>query len=71
MSIFTCYQLKILLKYEAYHCGVKRTIISLSENKVYLLNRWSHIQEALNFLRNCKIQHKNKIINEQLQAIVR
>jgi len=57
--------IKNSFKYEAYHCGVKRTIISLSENKVYLLNRWSHIQEALNFLHNCK----NKIINEQLQAM--
>ena len=35
------------LKYEAFHCGVKITIHSLTCNKISHLSRWSQIEEAL------------------------
>ena len=56
-------------KFESFHCGVKSTIMTLSSNRVTLLNRWSYIMEAVNYLNNLEIDNKKTVINQQLLAM--
>ena len=46
------------LKFEAYHCGVRCTIRTLSVNRICIFNRWPHIQEGCRFLNYCEITPK-------------
>ena len=59
------------LKFEAYHCGVRCTIRTLTVNRICVFNMWSHIQEGCRFLNYCEITPKkcySSVIkyNEQL-----
>ena len=53
-------------QYEAFHCGVKCIIKTLSQNRITILNRWLHIVEAVRFLNTYEIKSKKNIIEQQL-----
>ena len=48
---------------EAFHCGIKCTVMTLSSNQVYILNKCSLIQEALRFINYCEITHKKEVLH--------
>ena len=56
------------LKYEAFHCGVKINIQSLTCNKNSHLSRWSQIEEALGELNLRELSNKQNVNNQQIQA---
>ena len=39
------------LTFEAFDCGVKISVMTLSSNRVYFMNKFSHIQEVLRFVK--------------------
>jgi hypothetical protein len=67
MSKFTL-KIKNDLKYESYHYGVLCRIETLSHNTIQLMERWSHITEAIRFLKVREVSHKVDILRQQLAA---
>ena len=59
------------LKFEAYNCGVRCTIWTLSVIRVYVFNRWSQKQEGCRFLNYCEItpNTKKNVIHQQLNSM--
>ena len=55
------------LKFEAYHCGVRCTIRTLSVNRICVFNRWS--QEGCQFLNYCEITPQKNVIHQQLNSM--
>ena len=51
--------------YEAYHSGIKCTIVSLLQNRITRITRWSQIEEAERFLKNFTSSQKQNILDEQ------
>ncbi|XP_065644326.1 uncharacterized protein LOC136075356 [Hydra vulgaris] len=57
------------LTFEAFHCGVKISVMTLSSNRVYIMNKFSHIQEALRFLNCCEITPKKEVVYQQILSM--
>ena len=53
--------LKVDLDFEGYFCGVKYQVASLSENRIFIIDSCSKLQEAINFLSN--LTKDSKIMN--------
>ena len=57
------------LTYESFHYGIKCIIKTLSKLKVYRLNRFSHIQEALRYLDCSEMTQKKEVLHQQIQSM--
>ena len=55
--------------FEGFHCGVKCTIIPLSRNRIYNLNKWSTIQEAIRYLHTMEIDNKKDVLRQQMKSM--
>ena len=60
----TCVR-RFSLKIKAYHCGARCTIKTLSQNRIHVIKRWSHIEEASVFkcLTKQRLKRSNSPIN--------
>ena len=56
-------------KFESFHGGSKLSIPSLSKNRITIFNRWSLIEQALDFLEGLEMSHKKRILQEQMQLL--
>ena len=56
--------------FECYHCGLKCTIPSLVHNRISKMDKWSIIDEAINFLGKVEESHKSKILTQYRASIV-
>ena len=52
------------LTFEAFHSGVRCTVNILCQNRVYVLNRWSNMQEAVRFLYCLEMTPNKKVIHQ-------
>ena len=59
------------LQFFAYHCGVKCTISTLSQNRIHKFCRWSEIDEAVRFLNTIDSDSKKVIIAQQMAAMAK
>ena len=57
------------LTFEGFHCGVKISVMTLSSNRVYIMNKFSHIQEVLRFLNCCEITPKKEVVYQQILSM--
>ena len=57
------------LTFDAFHSGVRCTVSTLCQNRVYVLNRWSNIQEAVTFLYCLEMTPKKNVIHQQLDSM--
>jgi hypothetical protein len=55
--------------FEAYHCGARCTIKTLSQNRIHVIKRWSHIEEALRFLNVSEITAKKEVIRQSIVSM--
>ena len=55
--------------FEGFHCGVKCTITSLSQNRITRITRWSQLDEAIRFLKNIVFSRKETVLHEQAAAM--
>ena len=56
-------------KFDCYHLGVRYVIPSLSQNKIVKMNRWSVLEEAINYLSRVETSHKNEVLNDYRDAM--
>ena len=56
-------------KFDCYHLGVRYFIPSLSQNKIVKMNRWSVLEEAINYLSKVETSHKNEVLNDYRDAM--
>ena len=57
------------LSFEAFHSGVKCSIISLSRNRVSQFTRWSQIEEDVRFLHTSIPSWKADVLHEQAASL--
>ena len=55
--------------YNAFHMGIKCTITTLARNRMYKLNTWSRIEEAVRFLQNKEESRQEKVLHEQMKCM--
>ena len=55
--------------YNAFHMGVKCTVTSLTKNRIYKLNTWSRIEEAVHYLQNKEESQQEKVLQEQIKCM--
>ena len=55
--------------FEAYHMGIKCTVKTLSQNKICRLERWSHVEGALRFLKLHEPSSHQVVLKEQMAAM--
>ena len=58
-----------LLKFEAFHLGVKCNITTLTLNRQTLINRWSIIDEIIRFLNNKEPDNHMDVLMEQVSVM--
>ena len=56
-------------KFDCYHLGVRYFIPSLSQNKIVKMNRWSVLNEAINYLSKVETSNKNKVLSDYRAAM--
>ena len=56
-------------KFDCYHLGIRYFIPSLSQNKIVKMNRWSVLEEAINYLSKVETSHKNEVLNDYRDAM--
>ena len=56
-------------KFDCYHLGVRYFIPSSSQNKIVKMNRWSVLEEAINYLSKVETSHKNEVLNDYRDAM--
>ena len=57
------------LTFAAFHSGVRSTVNTLCRNRVYVLNRWSNMHEAVRFLYCLEMTPKKKVIHQLLDSM--
>lgn len=55
--------------YNAFHMGEKCTVTSLTKNRIYKLNTWSRIEEAVHYLQNKEESQQEKVLQEQIKCM--
>ena len=55
--------------FDCYHLGVRSFIPSLSQNKIVKMNKWSLLEEAINYLSKVETSHKNEVLNDYRDAM--
>ena len=70
-SCIPTFLLKIMNDYTyiGYHCGISCTISPLSTNRIYKLNTWSILEEAISFLNLMEKNQKKQVLLEQVFAM--
>jgi len=57
------------LKYEAFHCGIKVFVSTISINRGTLINRWSILSEAIRFLDSKVVEDKTGVLMEHVNVM--
>ena len=55
--------------YEAFHSGIKCIMLSLSQNRITQLTRWSQVNEAVRFFLNHSSTRKETVLHQQVSAM--
>ncbi|XP_078486390.1 uncharacterized protein LOC144744898 [Ciona intestinalis] len=55
--------------YECFHLGIRISVSSLAANKIYTLDRWSRIAEAVNYLIIVEGSHTTKVLSDYRNSI--
>ena len=57
------------MTFEAFHCGVKCSVTTLSSNRIITISRRSQIVEAIRFLKHLELNAKQEIFHQQIKSM--